>query len=150
MTLTRRFLLAALLVMAVNGCSSTGYSTTTALAVPRTIKAPVNVHPEIAPYVPRFVALLQSNGFLIVRSDDPRALELRMDFDPNIFTMRVTAALWKDGAPVVSGSATNSGWGTLLARGSAVNNLADSSWQEFALALHSFVTRVTILPDNKQ
>jgi len=64
-------------------------------------------------------------------SNDPHAMELRLDFNGNPFNLRVGAALWHDGVPILTASATNSGWGTALARGSAVKNLADAALTTF-------------------
>jgi len=113
------------------GCAATGYVSKGDISVPRTVTIQRDIHPEVAPYVPKFVAILETTGLKVGSSDDKHALELRFDFNGNPFDLRVGASLWQDGVPILTASATNSGWGTALARGSAVQNLADSAAATF-------------------
>lgn len=145
----RIVLLLPLFLLTFVGCSSTGYSTKTNLVAPKTIRAPASIPPEIVPYVPRFVELLQAKGFAVGKTDDPKALDLVFEFNPNPFNLRVSAGLWRQGVPVLSASATNSGWGTALARGSAVNSLAESTVSVFDEELQKLVARTQIVPDGQ-
>ena len=113
------------------GCASTGYVTSERISVPRTVTLQSGIDPEVAPYAPRFVSILTAQGLTVGMSNDPHAMELRLDFNGNPFNLRVGAALWHDGVPILTASATNSGWGTALARGSAVKNLADAALTKF-------------------
>jgi hypothetical protein len=140
-------LIAAFASLLVAACSSTGFSTKANVEAPRVIRPPVNVHPEVAPYLPRFVELLQQKGFVVGNTDNQKALKLRLEFNPNPFNLRVSAALWQNGVPILTASATNSGWGTALARGAAVNSLADSTAATFESELASLSSRLTILPE---
>ena len=135
------------LLLSAAGCSSTGYATKESLVVPHTIRAPASIPPEVVPYVPRYVEALQAKGFAVGKTDDPRALELVFEFNGNPFNMRVAAGLWRQGIPVLTGSATNPGWGTALARGSAVNSLAEKSVSQFKAELDSFAARAQIVAD---
>ena len=119
-------LVAAVTVVVLSACASTGYVSTFTISVPKTVTLSTALDPEVAPFAPRFIAILAQHGFVVGNSNDPHAMQLRLDFNGNPFNMRVGAALWHDGAPILTASATNSGWGTALARGSAVQNLADS------------------------
>jgi hypothetical protein len=152
MMLSNRLCFVALLVLffGLMGCSSTGYSTKTSLVAPKTIRSPVNIPPELAPYAPRFVAMLEENGFTVGRTEDRRALELMFDFNGNPFNLRVSVGLWREGVPILSASATNSGWGTALARGPAVSSLADSSAAKFEIELKNLISRTQIVPDMQQ
>ena len=141
------FFLIPLLLVSLSGCSTTGYSTKAAVVAPRTIKSPSSIPPELIPYVPRFVELLQAKGFAVGRTDDPRALELVFEFNGNPFNLRVSAGLWRDGIPILSSSATNSGWGTALARGSAVNALVDSTASSFEVELSNMALHTQLVPD---
>lgn len=143
----RIFFLLSLLIFGLIGCSSTGYSTKTNLVAPKIIRSPANIPPELVPYVPRFVEILQQNGFSVGRTQDPRALDLVLEFNGNPFNLRVSAGLWREGIPILSASATNSGWGTALARGSAVNSLADSAVSTFESELRNLMARIQIVPD---
>ncbi len=146
----RAFLLVPLCILALIGCSSTGYSTKSNLVSPRTIRSPASIPPEIIPYVPRFVELLQAKGFVVGKTDDPHALELIFEFNGNPFNLRVSAGLWREGIPILSASATNAGWGTALARGSAVGALVDSTAAIFETELNNLVARTRIVPDGQQ
>ena len=128
-------------------CSSTGFVTRSDLSVPRTVRLQTTLDPEVAPYTPRFVAALESHGFRVGKSDNPHALELRLDFNGNVFNMRVAAGLWHDGVPILTASATNSGWGTALARGSAVGTLADSAATNFEKELQQLVPHLRVTED---
>jgi hypothetical protein len=141
------FFLVTLLTFGLIGCSSTGYSIKSNLIVPKTVRSPVNIPPELVPYVPRFVEILQRNGFAVSKTQDPRALDLVFEFNGNPFNMRVSAGLWRDGIPVLSASATNSGWGTAIARGAAVNSLADSAAIKFETELSSLIAHMQVVPD---
>lgn len=131
----------------VAGCSSTGYATKESLVVPRTIRAPTSIPAEVVPYVPRYVEALQAKGFVVGKTGDPRALDLVFEFNGNPFNLRVSAGLWRQGIPVLTGSATNSGWGTAMARGSAVNSLAEKSVAQFKTELDSLASRAKIVAD---
>lgn len=135
------------LILTTNGCSSTGYSTRESLAVPRTIRAPASIPPEIVSYVPRYVEALQAKGFSVGKTSDPRALDLVFEFNGNPFNLRVAAGLWRQGVPVLTASASNSGWGTAIARGTAVNSLSEKSFEQFRIELDAFASRVQIVPD---
>jgi hypothetical protein len=135
------------LVAAMAGCSSAGYSTKSSLVVPKTIRTPANIPPEVVPYVPRYIEALQAKGFAVGKTNDPRALDLVFEFNGNPFNLRVSAGLWNQGIPVLTGSATNPGWGAAIARGAAVNSLADKSVNQFTTELESFASRVKIVPD---
>ncbi len=143
----KTILASTLLVTVITGCSSVGYSTKSSLVVPKTIRAPANIPDEVVPYVPRYVEALQAKGFAVGRTNDPRALDLVFDFNSNPFNLRISAGLWNQGIPVLTGSATNPGWGSVIARGAAVNALADTSVQQFTKELDSFASRVKIVPD---
>jgi hypothetical protein len=129
--LSSKFALICSVVAFMAACASTGYVTTSDLTVPKTVTLANSLDPEVAPYAPRFISILVQHGFVVGTSNDPHAMELRLDFNGNLFNMRVGAALWHDGAPILTASATNPGWGTLLARGAAVQNLADSCATKF-------------------
>ena len=129
--LSSKFALICSVVALTAACASTGYVITSDLTVPKTVTLANSLDTEVAPYAPRFISILVQHGFAVGTSNDPHAMELRLDFNGNPFTMRVGAALWHDGAPILTASATNSGWGTALARGTAVQNLADSCATKF-------------------
>jgi len=99
------------------------------------------------PAVARFVEALQAHGFLVGKTDDPRALDLVFEFNRNPYDLRVSPALWSQGIPVLTGSATNPGWGTALARGSAVASLAYNASRKSEGELIGFVSHIPVVPD---
>ena len=72
------------IALVVAACTATGYSVTTPVTAPRTVRPPTDVHPELAPYLPRFVQSLEKFGFPVGPPDDSRALQLHLDFDPSV------------------------------------------------------------------
>lgn len=98
--------------------------------------------------MPRFVALLESKGFAVGETSDPRALELRLEHNDSVMNLSVSASLWRQGVPVLSASATNSGWGTAIARGGALNSLAEKAAEQFDEQLSDLSSRTQVVPDN--
>ena len=150
MTRWVRMLLLMTLVATIPACSSAGFSTKQTLTAPRTIKAPTYIPPGMVPYVPRFTALLEAKGFVVGKTDDPQALELRFEHNDSVMNLSVSASLWRQGVPVLSASATNSGWGTAIARGSALNSLVDKTAKQFEEQLTDISGRTQIVPDRIQ
>jgi hypothetical protein len=128
--------------MALPSCSTTGFVTQGSLILPRTVSVAPGVHPEVAPYVPQFVDALREHGFTVGETSDPDALVLQLEFNPNPFNLRVSASLLQRGIPVLTASATNSGWGTALARGVAVNGRAEAAASNFRAELTKLMLRV--------
>ena len=149
MTLSKHYgvlFLMSLLVIGLNGCSSTGYSTRANLVLPKTIRSPANIPPALIPHAARFVAILEQNGFAVGRTQDPRALDLTFELT-GVFTISASTSLWREGIPVLSASASNSGVGTGIARGPAINALADSVVSTFESELKSLMSHAQIVPD---
>lgn len=136
---------AVVIALLLASCAATGYVSKGDVSAPRTVTIQKDIDPEVAPYVPKFVAILAAAGLKVGPSDDKHALELRFDFNGNPFNLRVGASLWQDGVPVLTASATNSGWGTALARGAAVQNLADSAAATFEKELSELRPRVRVV-----
>lgn len=135
------------LTLFLSACSTTGFSSNSNLIAPKTIKPPTSIPAEVAPYVPEFVDMLKAKGFAVGETNDPRALVLYFEFNPNPFNLRVSAGLMQQGVPVLTASATNPGWGTALARGSAVNSLSESAASTFKIELNKFMTHTQIVED---
>ena len=135
------------MAMFVAACSSSSHSVARAVTAPRTVNPPSSTHPDIAPYLPRFISAVEALGFRVARTDDPSALQLRVDFNPSVMNMRVSAALWQNGVPIVTADAANSGWGTALARGTAVQNLVESAAKAFQVELRKMSSSLHIEED---
>lgn len=143
----RSALIVVLISVFMASCSTTGFSTKSSLLVPRVVAPPTNVHPEVAPYVPAFVDALQSAGFAVGSTSDSDALSLKIEFNPNPFNIRVSASLEQHGVPVLSVSATNPGWGTVIARGVTVNGRAEAAVEDFRTELVGLMPRVKFKSD---
>lgn len=137
----------AVIALAIAACTTTGYSITKSVTAPRTVRPPTYVDPELAPYLPRFVSVLETFGFHVGPTDDPRALQLRLEFDPNVFSMSVTPSLWQGGVAVVTAAARNRGFSTLWTPGAAIANLVGSAAQTFEGELKKVSSRLEITAD---
>lgn len=131
----------------VTACSSSGNIVSRPVTAPRTVNPPESVHPDLAPYLPIFISAVEALGFHVATTTDPRALQLKIGFNPSVMNMRVSAALWQNAAPIVTADAANSGWGTALARGSALQNLVDSAANAFRTQLHKMSSSLQIVDD---
>lgn len=87
-------------------------STSSPITTSKTIYAP-NVFllsrpvPEsLSLYEPQFVAVMEEFGLSKGQSDDPQALVLSLDFNPNPFYMQVTATVRQNDEIVATGEAT--------------------------------------------
>ncbi|HEX4954047.1 MAG TPA: PEGA domain-containing protein [Thermoanaerobaculia bacterium] len=138
--------MAVVLLVPLLACSSTSYSIKETIVVPREVRPPQLVPPDLTPYVPRFIDVLQDAGFSVQQTDDPRALQLWLNFDPDPWNMRVTVSLVRDGAPILTAEARNAGWGNMLAQGASVKNLADSALTQFSSELKQVRLTLRIEP----
>lgn len=134
--------LALLVSMLLVGCSSAGFSASDVVEASRTVRPPTYVHPDLVPYSGRFIMAVESAGFIVKETDDPNALQLRLDFDPRSFHFAVTASLIRNGETVVKGEAVNAGWGNLIARGLSIENLVEKAAREFEKQLTSLRGRL--------
>jgi hypothetical protein len=100
----------------------------------------------LARHLPLFTRALEGVGFRVGQTEDPQALHFRLDFAPNPWGMRVGAALWQAGTPVLVAEAINPGWGTMMLQdGSVVAALAESAAKAFAAELQQLLPRLTFL-----
>jgi len=112
-------------VALLTACASSSTSVKESVVVPKTIRVVESYHPEVAQFVPSFLDVLGQNGFAFGYTEDPDAVTLRIDFDPNIFHTAIYVKLTQGNKTLMSSEASNSGWGTGIARASALNTLAE-------------------------
>ncbi|NDU91410.1 MAG: hypothetical protein G3I10_02135 [Ferrovum sp.] len=104
--------------------------------MPITLKEPSFVDPEISNYVPVFFQPLENRGFVITKQPPSGSGRIDITFDPSIFSTQIDIKLLtSDGQIVAEAIATNNGWGTGIARQTAISNLARSAADQFALQL---------------
>ncbi len=113
-------------VALLTACASSSTSIKEAVVVPKTIRIVESYHPEVAQFVPSFLEVFDQNGFAIGYTEDPDAATLRIDFDPNVFHTAIYIKLTQGNRTLLSSEASNSGWGTGIARASALNTLAEN------------------------
>ena len=140
----------AVLAALLAACSSTGSVVTTDITVTNTVTLQSPIDPEVATYAPKFIAALQRQGFKVGATNNVHAMQLRLAFNGNLFDTRVAAELWHDGVPILTASATNSGWGTMIAHGAAVENLADSAVTIFEKKLSELRPHLRIVDEPSQ
>jgi hypothetical protein len=136
-------LFVALLMM---GCASSSQVVSGDVAIPITVSVPV-VTGEAAAYVDGFYKALQDRGFKLGESDDPNAAELIVGFDPNVFHTEFVLQLVQRGRTIVESRASNSGWGTGIARPQALARMADEVTKNFRMELGKLSLK--ILPDKQ-
>jgi hypothetical protein len=125
------FLLAA-------GCSSTSSGTLVSQQIirgtPVRVIGAVNDQEQL--FMPDLVKALETRGFAVLKEGKSQ-YTAQLSFDSSsAFNVRCTITLMKDGVPIVSGGATNPGWGTLIARGKTSRHVFDSALQEFDRKLY--------------
>ena len=127
------------------GCSSTSLSTKETVNLPRTLRLSENYHPEVAPYIGDFLQSVVKKGFGIGYTEDPNAAVISIEFDPNVFHTEIKLKVTQNGKVIVSSEASNSGWGTGIARNSALAKLAANVTTNLDKELQ--VLKVTITED---
>jgi hypothetical protein len=127
------------------GCSSTSIATKESVNLPRTLRLSENYHPEVAPFVGDFLQPIVKKGFSIGYTEDPNAAAISVEFDPNVFHTEIKFKVTQNGKVIVSSEASNSGWGTGIARNSALAKLAANVTTNLDKELQSL--KVTITED---
>ena len=105
------------------GCTSNAVATKDKIILPKTLNIYL-AHPEISQYASYFYESFKRKGFNIGQTDDPRAGKIYIGFNPDLFNTTITVSL-KDSRDrdIVISEVSNKGWGTGIARGSAISNL---------------------------
>jgi hypothetical protein len=129
------------------GCTSTSSVTTSKVQVPKTIKTKL-VHPEIANYTDLMTEPFIDKGFEVGRTNDPTAATLDIGFNPDLFNTTITVKLRdSSGRSLLSSEVSNKGWGTGIARSSAISKLASQTAENLKAELKKL--DVTIVADKK-
>lgn len=126
------------------GCASSAVATKEAVSLPRTLKL-MPVQGEATQFVERFLVPFKDAGFRIGETDDPDAAVIRVQFDPNLFHTAFDVSVTKNGTMILKSEASNSGWGTGIARPQALEKLAAEV--ENGLRTELSAMRLTITQD---
>jgi len=110
----------------ITSCASTAKVSVDQLTAPRTISVS-GATGEAASYVDELVKPLTSRGFVVGTTTDPSAIQVIIEFDPNVFHTEFVVKLRQKGKIIAETQASNSGWGTGIARSSALPALAQSA-----------------------
>ena len=113
----------ALIVLIMGGCASSGTRTTQSIEAPAVFNL-ARVRGEASAYVDEILAPIVDRGFRKGATNDPKALYVEIQFDPNLFHTAFTVLIKQYGTTLVKAEASNSGWGTGIARGYALSKLA--------------------------
>lgn len=108
------------------GCASSSVSTKESVSIPRTLKLNENFHAEVAPFIGDFLQPIVQKGFDIGYSEDLEAGIISIEFDPNIFHTEIKFKITQKNKVILESNASNSGWGTGIARNSALAKLASN------------------------
>jgi hypothetical protein len=124
-------LILGLVVSLIQGCSTSGkvagveiQPAPPVLIVERPIPYDLSAHEKV------FVDIFEKRGIYRGESNDPNALKLKLEFNPNIFSMSVTATLSQNGKVIAVGRSHNPGFGTLIARDAAIAALVSGAAAE--------------------
>jgi S1-C subfamily serine protease len=115
------------------------------------VSPPANVPDELQPYVPRFEEILEFWGFKMATTYDPKALQLRLDYQGPPAPAAVTAYLILDNKPLLKASAAARpglpwGWSTSPDKKQAVvKGLVDSAVNQFDNQLSEFTNENQIV-----
>jgi hypothetical protein len=126
-------LMFALLTVLATGCSSTGFRQTgLRLDTSRTVCI---IHDDLflERYYPRVAAQIQSAGF-VISTNAAQALTCKLVLHSGV-TMRAHVSLWDGDSLLLSGEASNGGWGTMLANQAARDNVMEAAIAKFAMEL---------------
>ena len=133
-------------LLILQGCSTSGvHSQAQIKPAPNTVVFERPVPTELRAYENLFVDVFNKRGMVRGESTDPNALRLKLEFDPNVFAMKVISTLRQDNTVVAVGRAVNPGFGTLLARDAAIAGLAANSAAQLDANLESLGDRLVIL-----
>lgn len=113
-----------LISLILGGCASSSKSVREAVTVPKTI-AVTSVKGEASQFIEQFYAPFEARGFHFGETDDPNAAKFTLSFDPNVFHTEFKVSLIQNGRVLLESAASNSGWGTGIARPQALARLAD-------------------------
>ncbi len=92
----------SLLAIGTCGCSSTGRDYESQIEVPKTVRHVESLDSRLTPYYHLFVSTLESNGFEVGRTDDPRALQLKVELVRNPSALEIAASLWQEETALVN------------------------------------------------
>lgn len=140
------WLSAVFVTLLLIGCASSSQVVSDVVSIPVTVSTSV-VTGEAAAYVDEFYKALQDRGFKYGETDDPNAAEMIVSFDPNVFHTEFVIQLAQRGRMIVESRASNSGWGTGIARPQALARLADEVTKNFRRELSKLSLK--IVPDQQ-
>jgi hypothetical protein len=135
------FAIALALSFLLSGCATTSETTNHKfVAGQKTVFVSDNYTGEAGRHVGEVIRTLEKYGFEI--SNDRDKSDYYLDFSiegGGVITVEI--ALLKDYKPVVKVYSSNTGWGTIVARTSAVASRVDSALDEFDEALAKLIVR---------
>ena len=83
-------------------------------------------------------------------SGDPNALRLKLEFDPNVFSMNVIATVSRNGRVGAVGKSHNPGFGTMMNRDGSISALAAGAAAQLDSQLDELGSRLQIAQTKAQ
>ncbi len=140
-----------LIAIGTSACSSTGHNVAPEITAPRTARHPASLDSRLAPHYHLFVSILQSNGFEVGQTDDPRALELKFVLDRNPSVLELFVSLLQEGTPLLSARGSNSEGrtaGGAIAGSAHITILAQRAAANFERQLAALKPNLLIVEDS--
>jgi hypothetical protein len=128
-----RFFFIAIIGALISSCASSGTGRLSSTPA-KTVFIRPGTSDRVAEYVPELASQLRSAGFSVV-STPSATYEVALNLNSGGTDLSCSIVMYERGVPVVSGRASNIGFGTWLARGAAYQ-------QVFSAALRQFSKRI--------
>ena len=146
-----RSLLLTVVVLLVQGCSTSGKATKAEVIVaPNTLVVEQPIPSELRIHEQTFFSILEKRGMTRGNSGDPNALRLKLEFDPNVFSMNVIATVSQNGRVVAVGKSHNPGFGTMMNRDGSISALAAGAAAQLDSQLDELGSRLQIAQTKAQ
>lgn len=142
-----------LIVIVASACASTGQDIESAITVPRTVRHVASLDARLAPHYHLFVSILKSNGLEVGKTDDPRALQLRLELVPNPRQLEVVASLWQEETALInvkglSGDIASRSSAHVMSGSAPIGILAQRAAIKFEKKFIALRPNLVIVPDS--
>jgi hypothetical protein len=134
------------IVIGMSACSSTSQNIASDITVPKTVRHTASLDSRLAPHYHLFVSILQSNGFDVGQTADPRALELRLELDRNPSVLELDASLLQEGTALISARGATDG--VAIAGSAHISVLAQRAAGNFERQLVALRPNILIVADS--
>ena len=143
--------MACLLAVALSGCLFGSVDTHDShsdgqFTAPRSVNPPADVPDALKSYVPRFAEMLEVRGLHLEKTDDPRAMQLRLTYDAGFDKVAVVAELVQGQSVVMHAEATTDEPENWSDKADLIDDLVDKTADKFEEQLGRLGGHVTLTP----